>query len=436
MVRVPQTMIPRSRIFASLIALAVFGYIARPSRAVRTYQIANMLYLESTDGKDTIRVGLDTAWGGAIVLVTYNRRELVNRFDSGREIQLALWDGEQTYDACAGCSGTFGWNPVQAGDRHRHGSVLIKDSLAEDYLYTKTRPIEWFPDNKGGGADRPVATDVIMEQWVTISPWDWRLVHVRYRITYAGQVPHGNSSQELPAVFVNREYDRFVYYAGTTPWTNGRVVDTMLPQAPPVPVLYMPEKWAALVDGQGIGLTVYAPQQYPYGGGRRVPGATGPKGFGLVYYRPLIYYSVLPGRVLTGDYVFVPGDYRVARDLLREIKDSLRTTDMVAPFGYVDTPRAGATVSDSVPVAGWAVDNDSVAKVEVFVDSVDIGTARYGIARPDLRRPYVAAPLNAGYRYVLNTRLLRNGAHTIQVRVTDASGNVAPFKRVPVTVRN
>ena len=93
-------------------------------------------------------------------------------------------------------------------------------------------------------------------------------------------------------------------------------------------------------------------------------------------------------------------------------------------------------MSDSVPVAGWAVDNDSVAKVEVFVDSVDIGTARYGIARPDLRRPYVAAPLNAGYRYVLNTRLLRNGAHTIQVRVTDASGNVAQLKRVPVTVRN
>ncbi len=428
-------MIPRPRIFASLIALAVFGSIARPSRAVRTYQVANMLYLESTDGKDTIRVGLDAKWGGAIVQLSYQGQQIVNRSDPGREVQLALYDGDQAYDVCPTCSGVSGWNPTQAGDHYGHGSQ-VADSVASDHLYTKTLPIEWYPDNKGGGAAHAIPTDVIMEQWVSVSPWDWRVIQVHYRITYTGKVERGNGLQELPAVYVNRQYNRFVYYQGDAPWRDAPVVDTVLPIPIPVPVLYMPEKWAALVNAQGIGLTVYAPEQYPYGGGRRIFGAGKPADWNTVYYRPLIYYSMIPGRVLSGDYVLIPGDYRAARTILASIKDSIRSVDMVTPFGYVDTPRAGATVADSVPVTGWAFDNDAVAQVEVFVDSADVGTAVYGTARPDLRRPYVAAPLKAGYRYVLNTRLLRNGAHTIQVRVTDASGNVALFKRVPVTVKN
>ena len=146
-------MIPR---WVFPVAVAALGSAAGPTRAVRTYQVGNLLYLESTNGQDTVRVGLDTSWGGAIVLVTYNGEEFVNRSDPGREVQIAVWDGEQKYDPCAGCSGSFGWNPVQAGDHYHHGSSLISDSLASDHLYTRTRPIEWFPDNKGGGRERPI----------------------------------------------------------------------------------------------------------------------------------------------------------------------------------------------------------------------------------------------------------------------------------------
>lgn len=411
---------------------------ARPihSHRVRTYRVANLLVLESTDGKDTIRVGLDTSWGGAIVQVTYDGREVVNRWDPGREVQLAIYDGYRKYDPCAGCSGTFGWNPVQAGDRHGSGSALIADSLANDHLYTRTRPIEWYPDDKGGGPKRPVATDVIIEQWVSVAKWDWRAIHVQYRVTYEGKAAHGNSSQELPAVYVNSEYDRFVYYRGDAPWTNAAVVDTVLPVAPPVPVFYMPEKWAALVDSSGIGLTIYAPQQYPYGGGRRIPATTQPSAWGTVYYRPLIYYSVIPGRVLTGDYVLIPGDYRVARQVLATIRDSLKSPDVVTPFGFVDRPAAGSSIRGTVVVSGWAIDNVAVDHVEVYVDATEAGRAEYGLQRPDIRRPYTGAPIKAGYRYSLDTRTLANGDHLIQVRVIDVNGNIALFKPVPVLVRN
>jgi len=422
-----------------LLVLTMLGptaHLSNTPRTVRTYKSGHLLYLESTNGTDTIRVALDSAWGGAIVLVSYDGRELVNRSDPGREVQIALWDGEQTYDPCAGCSGTFGWNPVQAGDRYHRGSPVIDDSLASDHLYTRTRPIEWYPDNKGGGKTGPVVTDIVMEQWISVARWDWRIIQVRYRVTYAGTTAHANSSQELPAVYVNGEYPRFVYYSGGAPWTNAAVIDTTLPVPPPVPILYMPEKWAALVDAQGFGLTVYAPEQYPYGGGRLVPGTTGPMGRGTVYYRPLVYYSVLPGHLLTGSYVLIPGDYRTARRLIYSARDSMASADVVTPFGYVDVPRAGATVRGTTLVGGWAIDNASVGRVDVYVDGTDVGQAQYELPRPDVQHAYVGAPTDVGYRFAWDTRLVRNGEHTLQVRVTDINGNVALFKRVMVTVSN
>src|SRR6266480_1576794 len=422
--------------WVSFLALAVLGSTPRHSRAVRTYQVRDLLYLGSTNGKDTIRVGLDARWGGAIVLLSYQGQQIVNRSDAGREVQLALYDGDQAYDVCPTCSGVSGWNPTQAGDHYGHGSPIVADSVAPDHLYTKTLPIEWYPDNKGGGAAHPIPTDVIMEQWVSVSPSDWRVIQVHYRVTYTGHIERGNGLQELPAVYVNREYDRFVYYHGDAPWTNAPLVDTALPIPAPVPVLHMPEKWAALVNPEGLGLTVYTPQQYPYGGGRRIFGAGRPADWSTVYYRPLVYYSMIPGRVLSGDYVLIPGDYRVARQLVAGLRNRMKTADMVTPFGFVDAPKTGTTLSGTVSVTGWAIDNAAVAQVEVYVDGKPVGVAQYGTPRPDLQPPYVGAQLNAGYRYLLDTRSLTNGEHAIRVRVTDSSGNVALFKRVTIIVRN
>jgi hypothetical protein len=70
------------------------------------------------------------------------------------------------------------------------------------------------------------------------------------------------------------------------------------------------------------------------------------------------------------------------------------------------------------------------------VDGAVDGTASYGATRPDIPAVFPHAPASVGFSYPLDTTKYPNAAHTLNVRVTDSSGNVAVFADVPVTVCN
>ncbi len=82
------------------------------------------------------------------------------------------------------------------------------------------------------------------------------------------------------------------------------------------------------------------------------------------------------------------------------------------------------------------MDNVSVASVQITVDGVIDGTATYGTSRPDVQTVFPNASANLGFTYVLNTAHYANGPHILTARVTDASGNVAIFPNVGVTITN
>lgn len=106
---------------------------------------------------------------------------------------------------------------------------------------------------------------------------------------------------------------------------------------------------------------------------------------------------------------------------------------------FIDTPGASAgPQSGVVPLAGWAVDaNTSIAKVSILVDGVSYGDAVYGGNRADVCASYPgeAGCPNVGWDSSLDTTLLPNGDHTLQVTVTDAQGVHATVAR-PFTVAN
>ena len=112
---------------------------------------------------------------------------------------------------------------MQGGDIHNFGSPLLAKNVTADSVYIATRPNEWFPDNKGGGPGRPVPSDVMIEQTASFMPDYPYAVRLHYRITHLSSDTHASAVQEFPAVWVNQEYDRFVSYAGTAPWTGGAV---------------------------------------------------------------------------------------------------------------------------------------------------------------------------------------------------------------------
>lgn len=277
---------------------------------IQTYRRDSTLYLES----GTARVGVSLAWGGAITEVSDRGLNTVNSFDAGREIQVAFYDGGQRYDTFAGASGAFGWNPVQGGDKYNHGSPVLNYALGPDSIYTKSQPLEWNPDDKGGGRYRPVPSDIIVEQKISFLPHDSQVVVVNYTITHLGADRHREHFQEFPAVYLNKEFGTFVYYGGAEPWTGAAVSVTALPRlSESSPEFALREHWSALVNGQNNGLTVFAPPNAAAVGLQIPEGAGGARGNATNMFRHISVFGIEPQSVFSGRLCLIPGDYRRAR---------------------------------------------------------------------------------------------------------------------------
>jgi len=408
---------------------------------IQTSQIGTVLFLQSQANGHTARIGLDTNWGGAIVEVSLDGTNFVNAHDTGREVQPALYDGAAQYSAqCA----NYGWDPVLAGDYYDHGSLVLSQTIGAQSLYTQTTPVQWCPDQFGGGSGTAAPTDMTFEQTVMLAPTAPLAFKVHYKMTHNGSDTHYNTGQEFPAVYVNSAYQTFAYYGGTNPWTSGNITKTLAPvtspAAPNGPAVYAPEQSAALVDGNNQGLTVFVPGVYPSWSATSFPqsGGSGPTGDATVYMTPLTIFTIAPGAVIEGDIFLVPGDATLARSVVYGLHQALSASSIVMPLGTLDVPAANATIAGAnASISGWAFGKVAVAAVTIYVDGSFRGSATLGGARPDVAAAYPnLAPANCGWTYSLDTTSLANGAHEISIHVLDTSNNEAILLPVSVTVSN
>ncbi|HET6177299.1 MAG TPA: Ig-like domain-containing protein [Candidatus Sulfotelmatobacter sp.] len=205
----------------------------------------------------------------------------------------------------------------------------------------------------------------------------------------------------------------------------------------PNPPYYVPEAWAALVDTQNQGLTVYVPSIDPYFIGFTAPdvGGGGPTDNSTNYFAPLGNMTIGPGFVFEGEFYVIAGDSTLARQIIYQLHQSLTISDIFAPFENIDQP-AGSTLGGVTPVTGWAFDDVKVATVEILIDGVADGAADYGSSRPDVRTVYPSSPTNVGFSYSLDTTKYANGPHILSVRATDTSGNVALAPLDPIVILN
>ncbi|HEX5070821.1 MAG TPA: Ig-like domain-containing protein, partial [Vicinamibacterales bacterium] len=385
-----------------------------------------------------IQFGIEPRCGGTLAELIVNGRNLINNADcTGRQVQTALYDGDDSYDSCGGCQGVWGWDPVQGGDVYGFGSPLSAQSAGPDFIYTATQALEWFPDDKGGGPGRPVVSDVSIEQTAAFVPGHPEAVRLHYRITHLGGDSHTLGIQELPAVYANLGFDHFVTYTGTAPWTGGSVTwDALGQPGSPVPQHYVPEHWAALVDDQGAGLTVYVPQQYPYVAGVHLPGTSGEYGSGANYFRPHVPFAFGPQAVLDADVYVIAGDYRTARHTIEALHAAGPAPDILPPYGWLETPSAGQAVSGTKSVSGWVFDDLHVSRVEVLLDGIVAGTAAYGLNRPDIQAAFPNASPSAGFSYGLDSTRYANGAHQFSAKAIDDAGNAAVLGSWAIVISN
>lgn len=407
---------------------------------VQTSQSGTVLYLQSYSSGHTARIGLETAWGGSIVEVSLDGTNFVNAHDTGREVQAALYDGAAKYDSCSGCTGVFGWNPNLGGDRYDHGSPVLAQQLAADSLYVKAQPLEWYPDDKGGGPTTPVLSDAYFEQTVSVVDGAPLAFKVHFRLTHFGTDRHYNVSQQgLPGVYVNSGYGTLVYYGDTVPWTRGASSKISVPLSPGTPVLYTAERWVASVDSNNSGLSVFVPVNYPYQHAGWFPesGGSGPTGDATYSQAPLSPATIGPGAVIEQDVYLIAGDSSSARDVVYGLHQLLPASDIFPPIITLDTPAANATISgNNVQISGWSFDDTAVSNVSVFVDDVFKGNAVYGSNRADVAQSWPHAPANIGWQFSLDSTQLTNGAHTITIHATDTSNNEAILAPITVTVSN
>ena len=94
------------------------------------------------------------------------------------------------------------------------------------------------------------------------------------------------------------------------------------------------------------------------------------------------------------------------------------------PDVVIESPSAGASVSNTVTVSGWALDNitnvdNAINQVRVLIDGVFVGNAG-NYPRADICATYnrTGCP-NVGYRYDWDTTAYSNGSHTIRFEATD-----------------
>jgi hypothetical protein len=103
-----------------------------------------------------------------------------------------------------------------------------------------------------------------------------------------------------------------------------------------------------------------------------------------------------------------------------------------APFGEFATPLSGATVSSSIPVTGWALDDVEVEQVLIYVENNGetsyVGSADFVEgARPDVEEAFPDYPFNyrAGWGYMMLTNFLPgggNGTYTLHAVARSAHG--------------
>lgn len=114
------------------------------------------------------------------------------------------------------------------------------------------------------------------------------------------------------------------------------------------------------------------------------------------------------------------------------------------PFGTIDTPMQGETVSGTIVNFGWAltpqpnlipVDGSTIG---VYVDNVLVGHPVYGNARSDIQALFPGYQNTNGAVgfFMLDTTLLTNGVHTIAWGVVDNMGHAQGIGSRYFTVSN
>jgi hypothetical protein len=106
------------------------------------------------------------------------------------------------------------------------------------------------------------------------------------------------------------------------------------------------------------------------------------------------------------------------------------------PFGVVDTPHSGDTLRGAVGVGGWALSEDGIGRVAIYIDRKYVVTATLAGSRPDVAGVYRDVPEagSSGWNAVVDTAAFTPGAHEIVVQAQSKQGGSRDIGAITVTL--
>jgi hypothetical protein len=390
---------------------------------------------------DYIRIGVRLDWGGTVVfygLTDNPASNVIDANDTGRELQVALYDPTRMHQPCAwnascqpgpsscGNSITFlGWNPVQGGDECNRGAPVLSHGAVGDALEVVIQPLQWNPD-----WDRPDCTQS------SCGPTG-RTVDVTYRMQYrfltehvveiAMEVSsqetfdHPVTGQEWPTLYVSHgkggpDLPTLLDSAGkaisiTTPANDGFFYTNFTSPSPWVSFQNLDKTY-----GVGLGMDQGTQGFQGWHGN----GVTAPYFHNV---RAQIAFGLDAGSVVRGVAYLALGAFGGVKSEL----DSVLAAR--APFGHVDEPAGGAVVTYApgapITLRGWALDNTPGTTIRAEVDGITLATLTPQGSRLDVCKVYPGYPTcpNVGFEGSIPTTSLDGCAHLLRVVATDSNGN-------------
>ncbi|MBM4354869.1 MAG: hypothetical protein FJ109_13950, partial [Deltaproteobacteria bacterium] len=353
------------------------------------------------DPTSYVKVGTRREWGSSIVFFGLakgnpgmNSTNTIDANDTGREVQIALYDPLRAMQGCAwnascqsnplaACPNSItylGWNPVQGGNECNIGSGTEWSVVKPGVLQAEVRPLFWNPDWKEpncstGGCSAPakkaMKSDVLYTQRLRFI--STHVVEMQMTVENLSDLDHPAMGQEFPTVYA-------VYGAGGTADlkvlldSNGNQVAIDVPANDGFfyKNFSSPSGWVTLQNAsKDYGVGIYYEN--------RLTGFDGWQMLGVFNNVRSQFSFALPpfGTVKARAYLILGAFGTVA-------SEAAALDAKLPPFGSLDSPKPDAGVSGTLHVSGWVLDNKGVSSVVLRRDGVQVASLPVTTQRPDV----------------------------------------------------
>ena len=396
----------------------------------------------------TYRIGLRRDWGGAVVSFGdagggpgVSPTNVVDPSNGTRALHVALHDPARALQGCAfdaSCPPAapicpagpsfLGWSPVQGINECGSLPGVQTQELLDGRVVTTTTLLQWNPDWGLGSCDNggcfdpaksALPSDIAYEQsvrWVAANA-----VEVQMTFTNTSGDAHTLADQDVPVIWASPGSNGGLTLAAAVD-SDGKNV----PLEPGVggvmgATFESKDGWAMLLDeAQGTGLGLMTENLRTTFDVQVKAGTTS-------RLRAPFELAIGPHATVRARVYLILGD----PDTVRSTAGSLRAK--LGPFGAIDSPAEDQSVTQTLHVDGWVLDDEGVIGVELLVDAKKVADLPLIAERPDIcaKYPGYATCGTIGYAGAVTLAGLSPCEHLAVVRATDTRGN----KRVIDTVR-